>query len=271
MFKEAEELPHAISNFSQIMETIGGKKPLLILDYDGTLSPIVSDPNKAVLSKEMREALIQLAEIIPVAVISGRDRADVEQKVALDQLIYAGSHGLDMVGPEGLEIPQKVSDYILDSLKEAAENLQRELKEVKGCIVESKKFAIAVHFRNVAEEEVERVKDAVIKELHRHQNLKKGTGKMILELKPDIDWHKGRAVNWLFEALNMNKDSGIPLFIGDDITDEDAFASITKEGIGILVGTHGEKTAATYSLKDTDDVGRFLEKFFQTMKGHGKL
>ena len=89
MFKEAEELPHAISHFNQIMEIIGGKKPLLILDYDGTLSPIVSDPKKAVLSKEMKDALIQLAEIIPVAVISGRDRADVEQKVALDQLPYA--------------------------------------------------------------------------------------------------------------------------------------------------------------------------------------
>src|SRR5690606_810931 len=160
-----------------------------------------------------------LAEIIPVAVISGRDRSDVEQKVALDQLIYAGSHGLDMAGPEGLEIPQKVSDSILDSLKEAAENLQIELNEVRGCIVEPKKFAIAVHFRNVAEDEVKRVKDAVIKELQRHPYLKKGTGKMILELKPDIDWHKGRAVNWLFDALNLKKDDAIPLFIGDDITD----------------------------------------------------
>lgn len=269
MYKDAEELPHAISHFDQITATIGEKKPLLILDYDGTLSPIVSDPQDAVLSKEMKDVLVRLAEIIPVAVISGRDRADVEQKVALDQLIYAGSHGLDMAGPEGLEIPQKVSDSILDSLNEAAQNLQRDLKEVNGCIVESKKFAIAVHFRNVAAEEVEKVKDAVIKELHRHPNLKKGTGKMILELKPDIDWHKGRAVNWLFEALNLKKEGAIPLFIGDDITDEDAFASIIEEGIGILVGTHGEKTAATYSLRDTDEVGQFLEKFFQTMKAHG--
>ena len=220
----------------------------------------------------MAAELARLTRECPVAVISGRDRKDVETKVALPQLIYAGSHGLDMAGPGGLDIPEKVSTHILDSLKQAADNLQNKLKDVKGCLVESKKFAIAVHFRNVADEEVSKVTDAVEKELKNHGHLKKGTGKKIIELKPAIDWHKGWAVNWLFDALELSVDNGISIFIGDDITDEDAFASIYGSGIGILVGTHGEQTAASYALNDTDEVRKFLELFYQNVqnKKHGQ-
>lgn len=269
MHKKAEDLPNALSDFDTILKTIKGRQPLLILDYDGTLSPIVPDPDKAVLSEEMKQALIKLANVTPVAVISGRDRKDVESKVSLDQLIYAGSHGLDMAGPEGLNIPEKVGEDILQSLKTAADNLKKKLEYVKGCIVESKKYAIAVHFRNVADEEVQKVIDTVLEELGRHSNLKKGTGKKILELKPAIDWHKGRATNWLFEALSLTKEDAIPVFIGDDITDEDAFVSIHGEGIGILVGSHGEQTAAIFSLKDTEEVQQFLGKFYTFLQNHG--
>lgn len=265
MYKNAEELPEALFHFENIMGIIGDKKPLLVLDYDGTLSPIVSDPNKAYLAHDMKNILNKLSEEIPVAVISGRDRADVEEKVGLGHLIYAGSHGLDMAGPGGLDIPEKVNSQILDSLGQAADNLKVKLKDVKGCLVESKKFAIAVHFRNVSDDEVSIVTDAVEEELKNHEHLKKGTGKKILELKPAIEWHKGWAVNWLFDALDLRSESGISIFIGDDITDEDAFASIHGSGIGILVGTHGEQTAASYSLNDTDDVRKFLELFYQAV------
>lgn len=266
MHKKHQDLPNALSNFEDIQKIVNERTPLIILDYDGTLSPIVPDPDKASLSEEMKQTLIRLNKVTSVAVISGRDRTDVEQKVDLEQLIYAGSHGLDMAGPDGLDIPEKVGEDILNSLRTAAENLRNKLKAVKGCQVESKKYAIAVHFRNVADEEVEIVKEAVLEELGKHENLKKGTGKKILELKPAIDWHKGRAVNWLFEALNFTKEDAIPIFVGDDITDEDAFVSIHGEGIGILVGSHGEETAATFSLRDTEEVRDFLEKFYASIK-----
>lgn len=107
------------------------------------------------------------------------------------------------------------------------------------------------------------VKKAVSEELDLHKSLKKGTGKKILELKPAIDWHKGRAIDWLFEALGMTRENSVPLFIGDDITDEDGFESISEYGIGVLVGTHGEKTAASYTLKGTEEVGVFLEKIYK--------
>ncbi len=266
MHRQAEDLPNALSHFDQLQERIAGRKPLLILDYDGTLSPIVRNPDEAILPEASKESLIKLADITPVAVISGRDRKDVESKVALPQLIYAGSHGLDMAGPEGLDIPQKVDADILKALQTAAERLKQQLKNIQGCIVEAKKYAIAVHFRNVAEDEVEKVAAAVSEELAGQPLLKKGTGKKILELKPAIDWHKGRASLWLFEALHLQHDNAIPIFIGDDITDEDAFEALHQRGIGILVGSHGEKTAATFSLEDTEAVQRFLERLYELIQ-----
>ncbi|HLT06930.1 MAG TPA: trehalose-phosphatase [Cyclobacteriaceae bacterium] len=264
--KNPKDLPHALVNFEQIQKALNGRKPLLILDYDGTLSPIVPNPDDAVLPEATKRTLFELAKLTPVAVISGRDRKDVENKVNLKQLIYAGSHGLDMVGPEGLDIPQQIDINILRSLQTAAENLNTRLSGIKGCMVESKKYAIAIHFRNVKEEEVELVQEAVLEELDKHTNLKKGTGKKILELKPAIDWHKGKASLWLFDALELQKEGALSIFIGDDITDEDAFASLQEDGIGILVGSHGEETAATFTLKDTEEVQLFLEQLQELLE-----
>lgn len=269
MLKQSEDLPNALSHFDQLQQQIAGRKPLVILDYDGTLSPIVPNPDDAILPEASKDSLIKLASITPVAVISGRDRKDVENKVALPQLIYAGSHGLDMAGPEGLDIPQKVDETYLKALRTAADNLRQQLAEVKGCMVEAKKYAIAVHFRNVVEAEVEKVIETVNQELAQHPLLKKGTGKKIVELKPAIDWHKGRASLWLFEALGLNDSKAIPVFVGDDITDEDAFASLRERGIGILVGNHGEPTAATYTLEDTEAVQKLLERLYELIQSFG--
>src|SRR5690606_33801577 len=121
--KNPKDLPHALVNFEQIQKALHGRKPLLILHYDGTLSPIAPNADEAVLPEATQRPRVELAKLTPVAVISGRDRKDVENKVNLKQLIYAGSHGLDMVGPEGLDIPQQIDINILRSLQTAAENL----------------------------------------------------------------------------------------------------------------------------------------------------
>ena len=270
MYRNPKDLTHGLCHFEQILDIIDNKKLLLVLDYDGTLSPIVPDPKNAVMSSGVKKLLERLSAVTQVAVISGRDRMDVEEKVGLNQMIYAGSHGLDMAGPEGLEIPEKVSIEVLEALRDAADNLNKTLADVKGSLVEFKKYAIAVHFRNVADEEVEKVKKAVLEELDLHKSLKKGTGKKILELKPAIDWHKGRAIDWLFEGLGMAPENAVPLFVGDDITDEDGFASISGYGIGVLVGVHGEKTAASFALKDTEEVGVFLEKIYKSITSENR-
>lgn len=259
-----ETLPHAIERFNDISKTISDSKPILFLDYDGTLSPIVPNPEDAVLAEKTKKVLQKLSEVIPVVVVSGRDRADVQAKVGLD-VIYAGSHGFDITGPNGLDMQYEGGEKAVGALDEAEQRLQEKLKDVAGCRVERKKYAIAVHYRNVADHEVQTVKDVVFEELQKSEHLKKGTGKKILELKPNIDWNKGRATTWLLSTLGVATDKQIPIFIGDDITDEDALAAIAEEGIGILVGLHGEKTAASYRLQDTDEVAQFLDQLYNML------
>ena len=95
---------------------------------------------------------------------------------------------------------------------------------------------------------------------------KTGEGKKIIEIKPDVDWHKGKAVNWILEKLGAaDKDKFVPIYVGDDITDEDAFTAIKDSGIGILVGYHGNSTDAKYRLKNVYQVRVFLQKLAESV------
>lgn len=260
-----EALPHALHHLNEIFNIFNGRRPVLFLDYDGTLAPIVTDPAKAVMSEVTRNCLGKLATIINVAIVSGRDRKDVEARVGFRNLIYAGSHGYDISGPDNFTYQQPEGNDAVVYLDQATKNLSEQLKSIPGAVVERKKYAIAVHYRNVEEKNVEKVINAVDNELKKYIKLKKGEGKKILELKPGADWHKGKAVLWLMETLNFTKDNFIPVFIGDDITDEDALKSIEKDGLGILVGSHGQETAATFRLDSIEEVNSFLKMLYKEM------
>jgi len=253
------DLPHALKNIGEILSKFENKIPALFLDYDGTLTPIVRDPEKALLSKENKDAISKLARIIPVAVISGRDRANVASKVDLDNLIYAGSHGYDITGPNGLDMQYGPGLEILPLLDKAEDNLTRMLANIDGAMVERKKYAIAVHYRNVEDQMVPDVQRIVEEELAKHDKLKEGLGKKIIELKPDLDWHKGKALAWILDKLDLRSEKYLPMFIGDDVTDEDALEVLKDHGIGIIVGNHDETTYANYLLNDTDEVSEFLQ------------
>ncbi|MER2998208.1 trehalose-phosphatase [Pontibacter populi] len=255
--REASELPSILPHINKLLDS---KTPAVFLDYDGCLTPIVKQPEMAVLSPEMREVLEHLSRVCTVAIVSGRDRRNVAQLVNLENLFYAGSHGFDISGPDGMHIEPGGAAEALPALDEADVILKEKLKDVEGSIVERKRYAIAVHFRNVADEQVAIVDQAVEDVLILFPQLKKGLGKKIYELKPNLNWHKGKAVLWLMDTLHLNRSDILPIYIGDDITDEDAFASLQGTGTGILVGAHDDKTAASYSLKDVDEVRIFLQK-----------
>ncbi|RDV13951.1 trehalose-phosphatase [Pontibacter diazotrophicus] len=260
---EATDLPSALIDIPQL---INGKKPAVFLDYDGCLSPIVKDPDKAVMTQEMRDTLQRLASVCSVAVVSGRDRANVEKLVQLDNLYYAGSHGFDISGPNNMHTEPGGASEAVPALDKAQKTLDERLKDVEGVLVERKRYAIAVHYRNVPDDQVSKVLQVTEGVIAEHPELKKGPGKKIMELKPNLDWHKGKAVRWLMNELDLNKPDIVPLYIGDDITDEDAFAELQGEGIGIMVGEHDDKTAAEYRLEDVTDVLAFLEALTQTIK-----
>ncbi|WP_181163722.1 trehalose-phosphatase [Pontibacter mangrovi] len=254
------------SALNKVQELLQGKTPAVFLDYDGCLSPIVKDPAKAFMSEPMRQTLQKLASRCPVAVVSGRDRADVAKLVQLDNLYFAGSHGFDISGPNNMHTEPGGAAAAVPALDQAQQELNERLRDVPGVLVERKRYAIAVHYRNVPEEQVSKVLDVTHEVLAKHEALKPGPGKMVLELKPNLDWHKGKAVHWLLQELHLNKPGIIPLYIGDDLTDEDAFAALQGEGIGILVGEHDEETAATYRLENVEEVQAFLEALSEQVK-----
>ena len=253
-------LPSALDRATEIYGHLAGRTLAVFLDYDGTLTPIVRRPEDAHLSQRTREVIRKLARRCPVAVVSGRDLQDVRERVGIEGLYYAGSHGFDIVGPGGQRREHPEALPLLPEIDRAEKALRKRLSAIEGCRVERKKFAVAVHYREVALEDVPAV-EKVVKAIHaKRSGLRLSGGKKIFELQPDVKWHKGRAVRWLLEdALKTDCRAVMPVYIGDDVTDEDAFQELRNEGIGIRVDdTDGKDSAARYQLRDPPEVRQFL-------------
>jgi trehalose 6-phosphate phosphatase len=257
----------ALENREGIFRLFSGKRPVVFLDYDGTLTPIVERPEDAKLSDQTRQTLKKLARHCTVAVISGRDLPDVQKLVDLKEIYYAGSHGFDIAGPEGKRLVHQSGEEFLPVLDKAEKELRSRIEDkIPGSQVERKKFSIAVHYRRVAEgkvDEVEKVVDRVLKE---QAGLRKATGKKIFELQPDIDWNKGKALLWLLEKLELDHSNVLPLYVGDDVTDEDAFEVLVDRGLGLVVQKGEAPTAARYHLRDTAEVEQFLQDLIPVCK-----
>ncbi len=265
MARTLSNLPSAFARPDGLGRRLAGRKPAVFLDYDGTLTPIVERPELAVLPESMRDIVRDLSRRCPVAVISGRDRADVERLVGIDGLIFAGSHGFDIRVPGGRRIARREGEDFLHLLDAVKIRLQREIAPIEGALVEPKKASVAVHYRQVAAAEQPKIAAVIEAILADHATLRVTPGKMVYEIQPKLDWNKGRAVLWLLEALDLTAPDVLPLYFGDDITDEDAFAALSGRGIGIYVGAapHGpmddRPTAADYRLATPEDVGRLLD------------
>jgi trehalose-phosphatase len=249
-------IPSALEHLQEIAG--GNAQAAVFLDYDGTLTPIVSQSEDAWLSDSMRQTLRELAARAPVSILSGRDLDDVRGRVNVDGIVYAGSHGFDIAGAGGLR--RELGAAYLPVLDTAETELREALDEIPGAQLERKHFSVAAHYRNVNENDAFRVVLAVDAVAERHRELRRMDGKKVYELLPDIDWNKGKAVLWLLETLGLESRSGgiRPIYIGDDRTDEDAFRALEQRGIGILVSEQSQPTAARYSLKNPAEVERFL-------------
>jgi trehalose 6-phosphate phosphatase len=256
--------PSALDRWDEIAARLDRRRPALFLDYDGTLSPIAPRPELAALPAETRDALRRLAARLPVVIVSGRGREDVAALVGLPDLIYAGSHGFDIAGPPPAAaappLRLEVGDGVPERIGRAADRLRRDLAGVAGVLVEPKRFAISVHFRLAEAADVPRIERAVDDAAAAIPGLRKAHGKMLFELRPDLDWDKGRALLWLLDALGLDRPGVLPFYIGDDLTDEDAFRAIAGRGVGILVSEDPRATAALYRLRDTEEVRVLLER-----------
>ena len=249
-------IPSALEHVHEIARS--GDRLAVFLDYDGTLTPIVSHPEDAWLSDSMRQTLRSLAAHVPVAILSGRDLDDVRGRVLVDGIVYAGSHGFDIAGTGGLR--RELGAAYLPALDAAESELREALDEIPGAQLERKHFSVAAHYRNVNEDDTCRVAPAVDAVAARHRELRRIDGKKVYELLPDIDWNKGNAVLWLLETLDLLHGKVLPIYIGDDRTDEDAFRVLKKHGAAILVGEQPQVTAASYCLNNPEEVERFLRE-----------
>jgi alpha,alpha-trehalase len=259
--KRMSELPNALESFCHLMGIISDRRPLICLDYDGTLSEIVSDPDTARLVDDGAKALERLAVHCPIAILSGRDLADIRDRVGLAGIWYAGSHGFELIGPDGSHHQNDAAAATIPILESAAVELREELGHIPGARVEHKRFAVAVHYRDVAHERVAEVVAAAHRHGGRH-DLRVTDGRKVIELRPDVDWDKGTALAWIRHRIHK-EGRVLPMYFGDDLTDEDSFDAIRLGGVGVVV-RHDEEgsrpTAASFTLNDPSEVCEFLDR-----------
>jgi trehalose 6-phosphate phosphatase len=264
--RQIAELPNALQSDAELAARLAGRRPAVFLDYDGTLTPIVDRPEDALISDRMREAVRRLAGRFPVGVVSGRDRRVVQQLMGVDDLIVAGSHGFDIWSPSGGAIERQEGAEFKGLLEEVRRRLTEELGSIDGALVEPKSNSVAAHYRLVSEDERPRVKEVVQQLLDEHPDeLKVTPGKMVYEIQPNVDWDKGKAVLHVLRSLGLDREDVVPIYLGDDITDEDAFEALDGRGIGVFVGraddpeVAGRTTYADYALESIEEVEKFLD------------
>ncbi len=250
--------PSALTCASDVKRQLSSASPALFLDYDGTLTPIVQHPDLAVLSDDMRTALERLATRYPVAILSGRDLADVRRMVGIEGIVYAGSHGFDVDAPKELGGCVQRGLEAADDLAAASGALISAIAGIQGAWVERKTCVVTVHYRQTPSDQVPRIMAAFDEVASVFPGLRRTTGKMVLELQPNTDWDKGKTVVWLLERLEATAGTHVPVYVGDDVTDEDAFQAIAGYGIGVRVGDPHDVTAADYNLADTREVLEFF-------------
>ncbi len=253
-------LPSLLDHLPAFIHRLQERRLVVFLDYDGTLTPIVSRPELATLTPDMRQTIATLAEQCPVAIVSGRDRADIQTLVQLESVYYAGSHGFDIAGPHQVRMQHAKGLALLPLLDAVETDLHQQLSSVPGALVERKKFTIAVHFRNVTSEQATRIEPRVDAVLKKYPQLCKGLGKKVFELRLRLDWHKGKAVLWLLDTLSLQTPDVAPIYIGDDVTDEDAFHTLAGHGLTIVVADTPRRTAARYALQHPAQVQTLLQR-----------
>lgn len=236
-------------------------KYFLFLDYDGTLTPIVKTPHRALLSKSRRKILKQLIKNphILVAVISGRMLSDLKKKVPLRGLFYAGNHGFEIEGPE-IKITHPRALRAKPLLRKIKARLKKAYGKIKGVIVEDKILTLSLHYRMVSPKDFRKIKKTfpdIVRPYLKSKKIRLTFGKKVYEIRPNVDWDKGKAVLWFLKKI-ARRAREIPIYIGDDATDEDAFKALGRKGITLRVGK-AKKSRAQRFLRNVGAVYKFLE------------
>jgi trehalose 6-phosphate phosphatase len=234
---------------------------VFLSDYDGTLAEFHRDPTMPRPSARTREALGRLAcrSDVSMGIVSGRRVADLRTRTQLPTRVYlAGLHGMEIeIGARRWQHPDL--EAARDDVRELNERLEPVRDRVPGLVLEDKHASIAVHVRGVdpaARHAALALADDCAADWVADGRLRRLEGKLVLEFLPNIACHKGDATRWISGDVEVRCNARPwVVFVGDDVTDEDAFRAIDR-GIGILVGSR--PTAATHQLDGIADVDTLL-------------
>jgi trehalose-phosphatase len=234
---------------------------LVVLDFDGVLAPIVERPEDAAPAPGIVAAIEAIAQRTRVALVSGRPIAELDERLGVLPVVYAGGHGAEVRTAEGERSAFVDPLSVADVLDDLAADLHRLLDGEDGWQIERKSASLAVHHRRAAparrDDLLPRVREALDARRGAGPGFDVLAGKAVLELRPNgVD--KGRALAWIADRIEGAR----PLVLGDDVTDEDAFREADRRGgLGILVADAPRATVARRRLRDPDAVATFLRAF----------
>jgi trehalose 6-phosphate phosphatase len=233
---------------------------LLFTDFDGTLVPIQENPQQCYLQESVRDVIVELSQSARtrVGIITGRDLDDIRRRVALDDVAYAGNHGLEIAAP-GWLFCEPTAESLASQLAKITATLDNAFAGIPGVWVQNKRLSASVHYRQAHPRVVPRVREMIAETIHQYQAQQQfhtRSGKMTLEIRPIVDWHKGSAISLLSQHWQADSQTSVTIYLGDDETDEDAFRSLAN-AITIHVGD-SQTTFAKYSVSTPADVAQFL-------------
>lgn len=254
---------HLLSCWNVVAIRIGeAKNVLLLIDYDGTLTPIVAKPELANLAAETKSILQWLAQNprLKIGIISGRTMEDLRERVGINGIIYAGNHGLEIEGPS-ISFVNPIAKKTEPLLHSLCEDLNKALADIKGAIIENKGLTLSLHYRLVAEVQLDELNKSfyrVTAPLSTSGKIRITKGKKVYEVRPPVDWNKGEAIELIAQRLE-EENKPLMIFLGDDVTDYDGFRLVNENaGISVYVGEETTEPVAQYFLYSPKEVHQFL-------------
>ena len=232
---------------------------MVILDYDGTLTPIVTAPRAAVLAPSVRRTLARLAasERVRLAILSGRALGDVRARVGLADVVYGGCHGLEIEG-RGLRFrhPRASAARVAAARRALASGAA----SIPGAHVEFKGLAVSFHYRRVAPSRHAEARAVAAGVARRMPDLRVIAGRAVFDFVPRVRWSKGAAARWIIGRVGPSLRPGPPVIVyaGDDTTDEAAFAALSGRGVTVRVG--GGARGAEYAVSGVRQVHALLRR-----------
>ncbi len=254
-------MEHLFERWTAVRRVIGAApRLLLMLDFDGTLSPIVERPEDALLPEPARGRLAALAQLsdVDIGIISGRAAEDVQVRVGLDGLEYVGNHGRERLRPGGGAGggDSEAKKWV----REVTKAFEDKLGAIPGIYLENKGLTLAVHFRRTpasrhadVKQGVDELTQAFADRFHVSE------GKRVFDVVPADEVNKGST------TLEMIRERGglekvLPIYCGDDTTDETVFRALPEGAVTVCVGGPEKQSAARYRVDGPDEVAAFLDR-----------